>query len=202
MALNIFSFSPFYWDYNAFEQFSNEFHLSFLSISKKGRLWRTGFFFFFFITSKASVTHNWNFYLILWIFTENSLRSMEIEGNKPISNYSYSPWGSCPSQLSPSLLWTHWDRAEFQCKCRFGWVMGTISMHKVGAIYSSFSWVIGSWRKYYGERIWGGHEKPKSTLPLLCPSKHTRLGKQGEWFYSFRVVIIKSMSLLLHSSFL
>lgn len=114
------------------------------------------FFFFFFITSKASVTHNWNFYLILWIFTENSLRSMEIEGNKPISNYSYSPWGSCPSQLSPSLLWTHWDRAEFQCKCRFGWVMGTISMHKVGAIYSSFSWVIGSWRKYYGERIWGG----------------------------------------------
>lgn len=131
-------------------------------------------FFFFFNTSKASITHNWNFHLILCIFTENSLCSMDTEGNKPISNYSYSLWGgSCPSQLSPLLLWPQWGYSRVPIQAQFG----TISMHKVGAIYSLFSWVMGSWRKYNGARIWG-HEKPNSILPLLCPSNHAWLGKQ------------------------
>lgn len=112
--------------------------------------------FFFFNTSKASVTHNWNFYLILWIFTENSLCSMEAEGNKPINNYSYSPWGSWSAVTLSSLNTTGILLSPNSSTLLGG--MGTISANEVGAIYSLFSWVVSSWRRYDGRKIWETRE--------------------------------------------
>lgn len=61
----------------------------------------------FFNVSKASLTHKWNFHLILWVFTENRLCSVETEENKPICNSSYSLWGHMSRSLvTPAALHT------------------------------------------------------------------------------------------------
>lgn len=44
------------------------------------------------------------------------------------------------------------------------------------------------------EEEYGGHEKPNSTLPLLCPSKSTWSEIQREHFHSFTVVVIRILS--------
>lgn len=108
------------------------------------------FFFFFFNTSKASVTHNWNFYLILWIFTENSLCSIESEGNKPINNYSYSPWGLMHhSAVTLASLNTTEVQQSPNSSTVFAWGTGMTSMHKVGTIFIFMSY------RFMKEILWG-----------------------------------------------
>lgn len=104
-----------------------------------------------------------------------------------------------PHVLVPCHSWCsayNGDIAEPQ----FATGMDALSVHKVGAIYPSFSWFIGSW-----EVLWGKNKGTKRSQVLLylfyaLPNLTDR--NTEESFHSYTVVLIKSLNLLLHSSFL